>query len=175
MSALITLSKQISDDKLASNQPYPMDLCAQFVQTLIKSVDFTTVTHTPDMDLFPCDLIQYQSTSAAETLIKKAGDKKVTESLLMKYFKELDSPAVDAFIEHPTRPNCEAAFLNHFTNLSHDDGTKRLHSPFMNSYQGLVLDPTISTLKDNKNSDYSKVNILTMSHVNKVQLSLCRI
>jgi hypothetical protein len=31
MSALITLSKQISDGKLASNWFHPMDLCAQFI------------------------------------------------------------------------------------------------------------------------------------------------
>jgi hypothetical protein len=46
------------------------------------------------MGLFPCDLMQHQSTSAVEILIKKAHDDKATEPLLMKYFKELDSPAV---------------------------------------------------------------------------------
>jgi hypothetical protein len=74
---------------------------------------------------------------------------------MMKYFKELDSPAVDAFMEHPTCLNCKAAFLNHFTYISHDDGTKRLHPPFVNSYQSLAIDPCISPLKDNINGDYS--------------------
>jgi hypothetical protein len=69
MSTLITLSKQISDGKLASNQPHPMDLCAQFIKTLTKSIDVTTIAHTPDMGLFPCDLIQYQSTRAVKKLI----------------------------------------------------------------------------------------------------------
>ena len=78
LSALITLSKQILVGKLASNQPHFMDLCAQFVKTLIKSINFTTVTHTPGMGLSPCDLIQYQSIS------KKAADEMATESLLMK-------------------------------------------------------------------------------------------
>jgi hypothetical protein len=86
------------------------------------------------MGLFPCDLIQYQSTSAVETMIKKAGDDRVTESLLMKYFKELDSPAVEAFAEHTMCPNREATFLNHFTYLSHDNSVKRLHPPFVNWY-----------------------------------------
>jgi hypothetical protein len=146
MSALITLSKQISDSKPASNQPHPMDLCAQFVKTLNKSINATSVTHTPDMGLFPCDLIQYQSTSAIETMIKKAGYDRVTESLLMKYFNELDSPAVEAFLKHPMHPNCKAAFLNHFTYLSHDDSTKMLHPPFVNSYRSLVFDPWASPL-----------------------------
>jgi hypothetical protein len=37
MSALITLSKQISVGKLASNRPHPMDLGAQFVKSLAKN------------------------------------------------------------------------------------------------------------------------------------------
>jgi hypothetical protein len=70
MSALIALSKQISDGKLSSNQQYPMDLCAQFVKSLAKAIESTSATHTHDMGEFPCDLRQYQSTSAVETLIK---------------------------------------------------------------------------------------------------------
>ena len=54
------------------------------------------------MDMFPCDLTQYQSTSAVEKLMKKTGEDKATESLLVKNFKELGSPAAEAFIEHPT-------------------------------------------------------------------------
>jgi hypothetical protein len=73
----------------------------------------------------------------------------------MKYFKELDSPAVDAFIKQPTCPNYEATFLNHFMYLSHDDGTNRLHPPLVNSFRSLVLDPSASPLKDNKNIDNS--------------------
>ena len=38
MSPRITLSKQISDDKLASDWPHPMDLCAQFVKSLAKGI-----------------------------------------------------------------------------------------------------------------------------------------
>jgi hypothetical protein len=70
------------------------------------------------MGLFRCDLVQYHSRSAVETLIKKAHDDKATELLLMKYFKALDNPAVDTFIEHLTCLICEAAFLNHSC-LSH--------------------------------------------------------
>ena len=102
MSALITLSNQMSDGKLASNWPHRMDLCAQFIKALAKSIDFTTVANTPDTGLFPCNLIQYQSTSVVKILIKKAGDDRATESLLMKYFKELNRLAVDTFVEHPT-------------------------------------------------------------------------
>jgi hypothetical protein len=42
MSALITFSKQISDGKLASNRPHPMDLCVQFAKTWAKKVDLTS-------------------------------------------------------------------------------------------------------------------------------------
>jgi hypothetical protein len=115
MSALITLSKQISDGKLASNRPHLMDLCAQFIKKLIKPINHPNVTHTPDMGLFSCDLMKYQYTSAVETLIKNAHDDKATEPLLMQYFKALDSPAVDAFIKHPI---CQSDILEPF-NESH--------------------------------------------------------
>ena len=69
-------------------------------------------------------------------------------------------------------PNCKAAFLNHFTYISHDDDAKRLHPPFVNSYQSLVADPSASPLKDNKNGDYSKVNILTTSQINKIYFAI---
>ena len=59
------------------------------------------------------------------------------------------------------RPTCEAAFLNHFTYITHDDSTKRLNPPFANSYRSLVLDSSASLLKDNKSNDYSKINILS--------------
>ena len=38
MSALITLSKQITYGKLASNCPHPIDLCAQFVKSLAQKL-----------------------------------------------------------------------------------------------------------------------------------------
>ena len=78
-----------------------MDLCDQFVKSLAKGIAVTSFTHTPDMDLFPCDLTQYLSTGATEILIKKRGKNNATESLLMKNFKELDNL---------TRPSYNAAF-----------------------------------------------------------------
>jgi hypothetical protein len=69
MSALITLSKQISDGKLALNRPHSMDLCAQFVKTLAKKVDVTSFEMTPDMSDFPFDNTLYMTTSAVEKLI----------------------------------------------------------------------------------------------------------
>ena len=49
MSALITLSKQISDAKLASNPPHPMDLCAQFVKNLARTITKDSVLLTPNL------------------------------------------------------------------------------------------------------------------------------
>ena len=49
MPALITLSKQISDAKLASNRPHPMDLCAQFVKNLARKITKDSVFLTPNM------------------------------------------------------------------------------------------------------------------------------
>ena len=112
MSALITLSKQISDGKLASNGPHSMDLCAQFVKTLAKKIDLTSFDHTPNMSAFPCELTTYLMTSGVEKLIKNNGPANSSESSLMKYFKQLDEPVVQDFIEHPSKPNCEMAFLN---------------------------------------------------------------
>jgi hypothetical protein len=87
---------------------------------------------------------------AVDTLIKKADNNKATEPMLMKYFKELDNPAVHAFIKHLTSQNCKEAFLNHFTYVSHEGSTKRLHPSFANRYRSLVLDPNASLLKDKK-------------------------
>jgi hypothetical protein len=115
MSALITLSKQISDGKLASNRPHPMDLCAQFVKSLAKKIDSTSFDHTPNMSAFPCELMTYLSTSGVEKLIKNNGHAISSELSLMKYFKQLDEPVVQDFIEHPSRPQCATAFLNIFT------------------------------------------------------------
>ena len=78
-----------------------MDLCDQFVKSLAKGIDVTSFTHTPDMDLFPCDLTQYLSAGDMEILIKMTGKNNATESLLMKHLKELDNP---------TRPSYNAAF-----------------------------------------------------------------
>lgn len=105
-------------------------------------------------------------------MIKKADDNKMTEVLLMKYVKELENPDVNTFIKHPACPSYEAAFLNNFTYISHNDSTKRLHPPFVNSYQSLVLDPSASLLKDNRNSDYSKTNILSTSRINKMYFAI---
>ena len=90
MSALITLSKQISDGKLASNRPHPMDLCAQFIKTLAKKVDVMSFETTPNMSDFPFDNTLYMTTSAVENLIKANGTAEPSESSLMKYFKQLD-------------------------------------------------------------------------------------
>ena len=109
---------------------------------------------------------QYESTSAVETLIEKTGEDKAIESLLIK------SPAAEAFIKNPTQPNCEASFLNHFTYISHVNSAKRLHPPFLNSYQSLVVNPSASPLKDNKKGDYSKVNIQTTPCINKIYFAI---
>jgi hypothetical protein len=39
-------------------------------------------------------------------------------------------------------------------------------------YQSLVLDPGASLLKDNKNSDYSKTNILSTLRINKIYFAI---
>lgn len=88
----------------------------------------------------------------------------MTESLLLKYFKELDSPAVKAFIEHPLRPKCKTSFLNHITYISRDNDTKRIHPPLVNSYQSLVVNPSTSPLKDHRNGDYSEVECESKRH-----------
>jgi len=92
----------------------------------------------------------------------------------MKYFKQLDEPVMKDFIEHPSRPHCEMAFLNFFTYFSSNDPTKRLHPPFVNSYASLVEDLSNSTYdKNNPNTgqiggNYPKINMLTTSWVNRI-------
>jgi hypothetical protein len=66
MSALNTLSKQISDGKLASNHPHPLDLCAQFVKTLAKKIDLTSFETNPNMTDFPFNITLYMTTSAVK-------------------------------------------------------------------------------------------------------------
>ena len=131
MSALINLSKQISDGKLASNRPHPMDLCAQFVKTLAKKVDVSSFETTPNMADFPFDNTLYMTTSAVEKLIKANGTAEPSESTLMKYVKQLDEQVVQEFVAHPSNPQYESAFLNYFTYLAHNDSTKRMRPPFV--------------------------------------------
>ena len=66
-----------------------MYLRAKIVKSLAKAIDFASVTHTPDMGMFPHDLTHYKSRCAVERLIKKTGKDKAIESLLMKYFMNL--------------------------------------------------------------------------------------
>ena len=67
-----------------------MDLCAQLVKSLERKIVPTSLTHTPNMDMFPCDLTAYLTTSAVEKLITKTDPGSSSESKLMHYFKELD-------------------------------------------------------------------------------------
>ncbi len=121
ISALITPSKQVSAGKLASNGPYSMDLCAQFVKSLAKNIDPTSLTHTPNMDMFSCDLTSYLTASAVEKLITQSDPGSSSESKLMHYFKELGKPAIQEFIKHLSRAQHELTFLNFFTYFSHED------------------------------------------------------
>ena len=178
MSALITLSKQISDGKLASNRPHPMDLCAQFVKTLAKKVDVSSLETTPNMADFPFDNTLYMTTSAVEKLIKANGTAEPSESSLMKYFKQLDEQVVQEFVAHPSNPQYESAFLNYFTYLAHNDSTKRMRPPFVNSFKSLVKDPSASTYgestiePDQKASKFPKINILTTSRINRIYFAI---
>jgi hypothetical protein len=110
MSALITLNKQISYGKLASNRPHPMDLCAQFVKSLAKKIVSTSFDHTPNMSASPCELTTYLSTSGIEKLIKNNGPAFSSESSLMKYFKQLDELVVQYFISIHLDPNVKWLF-----------------------------------------------------------------
>jgi hypothetical protein len=125
MSALITLNKQISNGRPASNRPHPMDLCVQFVKTLSKNIDSTSFVHTPNMSAFPCELTTYLSMSGVEKLIKNNVSVISSESSLTKYFKQLDELVVEDFIKHSSRPHYELAFLNFFTSFSSNNPTRR--------------------------------------------------
>jgi hypothetical protein len=108
----------------------------------------TSFDHTPNMSAFQCELTTYLSMSGVKKLIKNNGPANSSESSLIKYFKQLDEPVVQDFIKHPSKPQCEMAFLNFFTYFSSNDPTKRIHPPFINSYASLVEDPSNSTYEE---------------------------
>jgi hypothetical protein len=145
MSALINLSKQISDGKLALNCPNPIDLCTQLVKTLAKKVDVTSFEMTPNMSDFLFDIASHMTTSAVKKLIKSNGPTEPFESSFMKYFKQLDEQVVQEFVAHPSSPQCKSAFPNYFTHLAHNDSTKRMCPPLVNSFKSLVKDPSALT------------------------------
>ena len=99
------------------------------------------------MSAFPYELTTYLSTSGIKKLIKNNGPAISSESSSMKYFKQLDNSVVQHVIKHPSRPQCETAFLNFFTYFSSNDPTKRIHPPFINSYSSLVEDPSTLPMK----------------------------
>ncbi len=109
-----------------------------------QKIDSTSLTQTPTMDRFPCDLTTYLTTRTVEKMIMKSDPSSSSESKLMHYFKELDKSAVQEFIEHLSRTHCESTFLNFFTYFFHEDKTKRLCPPFVNSYESLVKNPSNS-------------------------------
>ena len=84
---------------------------------------------------FPFDNTLYMTTSAVEKLIKANGTAEPSESSLMKYFKQLDEQVVQEFVAHPSNHQYESAFLNYFTYLAHNDSTKRMWPPFVNSFK----------------------------------------
>ena len=56
--------------------------------------------------------------------------------------------------------------------IYHDEGAKRLHPSFVNTYRSLIVNPSASLLNDDKNGDYSKVNILIVSRINKIYFTI---
>ena len=119
---------------------------------------------------FPFDNTLYMTTSAVEKLIKANGTAEPCESLLMKYFKQLDEQVVQEFVAHPSNPQYESAFLNYFTYLAHNDCTKRMRPPFMNpsasTYGKLTNEP------DQKASKFPKINILTTPWINRIYFAI---
>ena len=78
----------------------------------------------------------------------------------------------------PLTPQYESAFLNYFTYLAHNDSTKRMRPPFVNSFKSLVKDPSASTYgestiePDQKASKFPKINILTTSRINRIYFAI---
>lgn len=62
------LSTQISDSKIASNCPHPLDLCARFVNSLVPDVSGRSVSHTPNMKRYIWVKSTYQPASAVKKL-----------------------------------------------------------------------------------------------------------
>ena len=96
----------------------------------------------------------------------------------MKYFKQLDEQVVQDFVAHPSNPQYESAFLNYFTYLAHNDSTKRMRPPFVNSFKSLVKDPSASTYGEStiepeqKASKFPKINILNTSRINRIYFAI---
>jgi hypothetical protein len=176
MSALITLSKQISDAKLASNRPHPMDLCAQFVKNLARKITKDSVFLTPNMihyeKAYP--LMVHQSKSQLEAKLKNE-EKEPTydnECSFTKYFENIDSEPVQNFIAWPSEDHYEDNFKTAFSFTSHDDPKHYLTPPFVNSYRSLVLDPSLSTITDGKKSTYKKIDAINTSRLNKLYFAI---
>ena len=176
MSALITLSKQISDAKLASNRPHPMDLCAQFVKNLARTITKDSVFLTPNMihyeKAYP--LMVHQSKSQLEAKLKNE-EKEPTydnECSFTKYFENIDSEPVQNFIAWPSEDHYEDNFKTAFSFTSHDDPKHYLTPPFVNSYRSLVIDPSLSTITDGKKSTYKKIDAINTSRLNKLYFAI---
>ena len=176
MSALITLSNQISDAKLASNRPHPMDLCAQFVKNLARTITKDSVFLTPNMihykKAYP--LMVHQSKSQLEAKLKNE-EKEPTydnECSFTKYFENIDSEPVQNFIAWPSEDHYEDNFKTAFSFTSHDDPKHYLTPPFVNSYRSLVLDPSLSTITDGKKSTYKKIDAINTSRLNKLYFAI---
>ncbi len=98
---------------------HPMDLYDQFMKSLAKNWVSTLFVNNPNMDMFPCDLTLYlSSTSAVQKFIKNSIPGSSSESKLMHSFKEVDKPDIQEFIEHPTWTQCKSSFLNFFMYFS---------------------------------------------------------
>jgi hypothetical protein len=62
------LSKQISNSKILSNHPHPMDLCARLVNSFIPDVFGHSVSHTPNINGQIWETSTYQPASAFKKL-----------------------------------------------------------------------------------------------------------
>ena len=78
-------------------------------EKLIRSIDKYSVTLTPCLVDIPYVLMKHESKSQLDAKLKqieKEG-KDVSEASITKYFEHLDSPAIQAFIQHPTSTDNE--------------------------------------------------------------------
>ena len=81
---------------------------------------------TPHLIDIPYVLMKHESKSQLDAKLKqmeKEG-KDVSEASITKYFDQLDSPVVQAFIQHPMSTQNEEKFLKSFNRPSFDDPSR---------------------------------------------------